>query len=149
MVKAATREDTTLCKLKDMIQSCSDTPDARMMPTDIKPFVRKWDSLWVQDDVILLENRTVIPTILRQRVLDCLHSAHQGVSQMVARADLAVYWPNMHQDLVQVRNECATCRLNAPSNPNLPPHDQLDLKDGLVFSELKTMRVEVQASLNA
>ena len=75
-----------------------------------------------------MENRTVIPTRLRHRVLDCLHSAHQGVSQMVARADLAVYWPNMHQDLVQVRNDCATCRQNAPSNPNLPPHDQPDLE---------------------
>ena len=47
---------------------------------------------------------------------------------MVARADLAVYWPNMHQDLVQVRNECATCRQHALSNPNLPPHDQPDLE---------------------
>ena len=41
---------------------------------------------------------------------------------MYARAELSVFWPGLHTDLEQIRADCVTCRVNAPSNPKLLPH---------------------------
>ena len=48
-------------------------------------------------------------------------------SQMLARAELAVFWPGIYSDIEATRANCHICRVNAPSNPKLPPHEQPDL----------------------
>ena len=122
MVKQATMADPTLGKLKKYLEEGVD--DARIMPAELRQYSRHFDQMWIQDEVILVGNRTVIPHRLQGRVLDHLHAAHQGVSQMAARAEIAVFWPGIHADLERIRNECKQCRQNAPSNPKLPPHSQ-------------------------
>ena len=91
------------------------------MPAPLAPF---WDArfrLTVHEDVVLFENRIVVPTSLRSAVLDILHSAHQGVHGMSLRAQDAVYWPGITGDIENVRNACRTCHRNAPSQPKAPP----------------------------
>ena len=91
------------------------------MPAPLAPF---WDArfkLVVHEDVVLFENRIVIPTSLRSAVLDVLHSAHQGVHGMSLRAYEAVYWPGITNDIENVRNACRTCHRNAPSQQKAPP----------------------------
>ena len=44
------------------------------------------DSLYVSDGVFMYRERAVILVSLRQLVMDTLHSAHQGVSEMEAQA---------------------------------------------------------------
>ena len=127
MIKQATENDEVLSKVRDAIEN-GHMGDVRSADPEIKPFLRYSDRLYVQDGVVLMGNRIAVPDRLQNRVLECLHSAHQGVTQMYARAELAVFWPNLHSDLEQIRADCATCRMNAPSNPKLPPHEppQLD-----------------------
>ena len=77
MVKEASNADPTLSLLWDEIeQGLSDTPDICTIPEELKEYGRYIDSLSVQDGVILHGTRTVIPSRLRHRVLDTLHSAH-------------------------------------------------------------------------
>ena len=126
MLKQATNSDAVLSKLREAILSDDVVENIAASP-EIKHFLRYWERLWVQDDVIILDNRTVIPTRLRERILLCLHSAHQGTSQMFSRAEQSVFWPNMHSDIENTRAgrlPCTVCRRNAPSLPKLPPHDQ-------------------------
>ena len=78
--------------------------------------------------VVILDDRTVIPKRLRERVLDCFHSAHQGVSQMFSRAEHSVFWLGMCADIEQKRANCTTCRIQAPSLPKLPAHDPPDVQ---------------------
>ena len=96
--------------------------DIRTVTTEIQPYARYWGELFVHDGVVLMGNRIAIPQSLQQRVLRSLHSAHQGVTQMYARAEISVFWPGLHTDLEKIRADCVTCRVNAPSNPKLPPH---------------------------
>ena len=65
-------------------------------------------------------DRMVIPASLRREVLDCLHSAHQGVAGMKARAATSVYWPGISSDISSRRAHCRTCNSIAPSQPRLP-----------------------------
>ena len=128
MVKKATMTDPALKVVKDWIEQGFRPNDARLVSPEIAPYVRHWEELWVQDEVVLKGSRTVIPSRLRERVLECLHAAHQGVTQMQARADLAVFWPGIREDMEQTRAKCAVCRRNAPSNPSMPPHNPPDLQ---------------------
>merc|ERR1711888_407531 len=56
-----------------------------------------------------------------QKVLEVLHSAHQGVLSMGLRAEQSVFWPNIWKDLERVRLACNTCNKIVPSQSNLPP----------------------------
>lgn len=64
---------------------------------------------------ILMDKRLAVPAELRKRVLQCLHSAHQGVGGMKARANETVYWPGMNKSIQDYRDSCGTCNRIAPS----------------------------------
>ena len=67
--------------------------------------------------VVLLHDWPVIPPILRQEVLEHLHSGHAGVSTMFARASSTLYWPGYRADITRHRASCRSCDKAAPSNP--------------------------------
>ena len=128
-VSEETRRDPALCKLKRALNEGFSSRDP-----DIAPYARYIDSLYVDDDVILYNDRIVVPSSLRKRVLEALHAAHQGVSYMKARAQAIVFWPHMTYDIERIRNECAECNRNAPSqaresaqpiNPPSTPFEQV------------------------
>ena len=78
-------EDATLQLLSKIIMS--GFPAAKKeLPVGVQPFWEVRDHLYVHDGVVLYKDRIVIPPALRQRVIDNLHSAHQGVSSMFSRA---------------------------------------------------------------
>ena len=72
------------------------------------------------DGVVIFKGRAVVPTILRQQVLQALHQAHQGVSGMTLRSQNSVWWPNLSKDIERTQAMCTTCHQNAPSQLPLP-----------------------------
>ena len=84
------------------------------------PYLRYKDSLYVQDGAIMFNDRVVVPESLRGGVLQSLHSAHQGVSTMLTRAQSIVFWPGMSKDVNDIRAQCHPCNRNAPSQPPIP-----------------------------
>ena len=82
--------------------------------------IRYKDFLYVRDGVVLYQDRAGIPLSLRQKVLEHLHAAHQGVSSMQVRAQSIVYWPEMTVDIHDVRSKCGECNRHAPSQAHLP-----------------------------
>ena len=62
----------------------------------------------------------MIPPQLHYQVLCTLHAAHQGVSAMERRARATVFWPGMTQDIYNIRDFCAHCNRNAPSQAATP-----------------------------
>ena len=59
--------------------------------------------------------RLYVPQKLQGVVLDCLHSAHQGKATMTKAAEERFFWPMMHSDISQKRDQCRTCDRMAPS----------------------------------
>ena len=80
------------------------------------------------EEIVMLQNRVVVPSALRSNVLKFLHAGHQGVQAMLARASQTIYWPKYKEDIEKTRAQCTTCNTFAPSNspplpsdcPNLP-----------------------------
>ena len=86
----------------------------------IRSYFNAREHLWVQDGVAMFQSRIVIPRKLRQQVLNLLHSAHQGVEGMRARATTSVYWPGINSSIAQIRNYCKFSDSIAPSKPRQP-----------------------------
>ena len=90
----------------------------------VDPLIREfWEvrhRLSSERGVVMVDQRLVIPSKLRDHVLKCLHSAHQGVAGMKARASQTVYWPGMDVSIRNYRENCSTCIKISPSQPKEP-----------------------------
>ena len=91
------------------------------LPHHLREFWKVREELTTLDSLPLYKQRIVVPKALRAEVLEALHSAHQGVAGMKARAEATVYWPGMSAAIVQRRGQCRTCNTHSPSQPHAPP----------------------------
>ncbi len=117
------------------------------MPQNLLPYWSVRNNLYVVDGVVLMRDqvlipptlrnevaqtyapgsaiRIIIPSALRKEVIQCLHSAHQGVGSMNERAKAGVYWPGITSHIQSVRDNCHTCNRNMPSQARTPPIEPL------------------------
>lgn len=96
-------------------------PEGSALAGDAAPFWPIRDALYIQDGVVMYQDRVVVPSSLRCRVLQHLHAAHQGVGSMERRARAIVFWPGMTADIQDTRDRCLVCIRNAPSQAATPP----------------------------
>ena len=118
-VRKATVEDKTMQLLKSAIREgfCS---SQHLTDPSIRNYFNAREHLWVENEIVMFKNRIVIPAAIRQQVLKSLHSAHQGVEGMRARAASCVYWPGINASIAQIRSNCKYCDSIAPSLPRQP-----------------------------
>ena len=62
-----------------------------------------------------MDNRIVIPRSFHKRILQNLHSAHQGLNEVCTQAQHTVYWPGMNNCLRNYQQTYQTCIELAPS----------------------------------
>ena len=114
LVKEASLKDEELLMLKELI--INDFPSTKAeLPSPVEKYWEFRKLLNVHDNVILYSDRIIIPASLRQQVLETLHSAHQGVSSMLARAETNLFWPGISKDIDLIRQNCRSCNTNTPS----------------------------------
>ena len=73
--------------------------------------------LHVREDCLLIDERIVIPTQLRQTVLDSLHLTHPGSAAMLELSN-HVWFPHIHRAIVQMAQNCKHC---SEQGKNLKP----------------------------
>ena len=117
-IKAEVAKDQ---EMLDLINAIENKDIADRFPDTVAGYNRHSDQLLVVDGVPMLGRRVIIPASCRKRVLDCLHSAHQGPARMIDRAKHAVYWPGLIDDIERTRKSCSICDRNAPSQTQMPP----------------------------
>ena len=65
--------------------------------------------LQVREDCLLIDERIVIPTQLRQTKLESLHLTHPGSAAMLVLCQ-NVWFPHIHRSIVQMAKHCEHCR---------------------------------------
>jgi hypothetical protein len=120
VVKEASEKDPAISLLASCVKAGFPS-QKNETPPEITEFWDHRHGLNVIDGVVLYNDRIVIPAALRERVLENLHSAHQGVTSMSSRALAAVFWPGITASIETARSSCRTCHRNAPSQAKLPP----------------------------
>ena len=101
-IAAATKKD---CNLRPLINFAKKR-DWEALKNSYGPY---WHNirnrLHVREDCLLIDERIVIPTQLRQTVLDSLHLTHPGSAAML---DLCqhVWFPHIHRTIVHMAQNC-------------------------------------------
>lgn len=71
------------------------------------------EALTEKNGCLLFNDRVVIPSLLRTKVLNHLHLAHPGIVRMKALARSYVYWPNIDKDVTDFVQQCSRCASSA------------------------------------
>jgi hypothetical protein len=85
-VKEESNSDKDMVQLLSIIESGFTASRAELPPL-LREYYQFRDDLYCVDGVIMYKERIVIPPALRQDILGILHSAHQGTTSMIARAE--------------------------------------------------------------
>ena len=54
------------------------------------------------------DDRIIVPTELRKKLLDTLHFGHAGATKMTAEAKI-FWWPNMQKEIEDKAKNCVAC----------------------------------------
>ena len=86
---------------------------------EVVHYKRLADSLWTERGCLLFGARIVIPSRLRNRVLQLIHLGHCGVQRMKQLARSVVYWPRINEDIEHLCRTCTSCaeHQNKPAKP--------------------------------
>ena len=117
------RDNTTILLKKTIAYGFQNTK--KELPKELEGYRDVRECLSIADVAVLYRDMSVIPNGLCKRILDNLHSAHQGVSIMFSIAQTIVYWPGISVDIENARLICRSCHRNAPSQAKLPPREPI------------------------
>eukprot|EP00117_Sycon_ciliatum_P047528 scpid79697/ scgid33944/ Uncharacterized protein K02A2.6 len=80
---------------------------------DLQPFFAKRWELSVADNVLLWNDRVVIPMSLRVILLNELHSEHTGAVRMKRIARRYFWWPKIDEAIEETTKQCMVCQEQA------------------------------------
>ena len=81
--------------------------------------------LFIDDNILYLNERIVVPLGVRSEVLKQLHVSHLGIEKTKSRPRTIVYWPRIDEDIENMINRCNVCqkyRIGKTKDPMLS-HD--------------------------
>ena len=68
------------------------------------------DKLVIEGNCLMWGSRVVIPSKLRETVLQEVHQSHPGVTCMKAIARSHFWWPGLDKDLEKLARTCVSCQ---------------------------------------
>ena len=108
-IKDETAKDETLQILSRQV--VEGWPDSiKKIQQAIKPYWNNRDDISIQEGVLLLGSRIIIPESLRQKIMQEIHSGHQGMEKCKLRAKSCVYWPNIYKEIENMVASCSACK---------------------------------------
>jgi hypothetical protein len=134
-VKDATRSDPVLTAVVEMIATGNwrkaDSPE-------LKRFYLIRDELCLNadKDIVLRQNRLVLPVSLQQRAVELAHVTHQGMSRTKALLRTKVWFPRMDNLVDEIVKGCIPCACNTLETKMTPlemtslprsPYDELSI----------------------
>ena len=75
----------------------------------LRPYWESRAHLTVVDDLLLFDDRIVIPRSMRLEILDYFHTGHLGITKCRARARSSVWWPGLSTQIENMVANCNTC----------------------------------------
>ena len=88
---------------------------------ELKPYYANRFNFSIVDDLLLYNNRIVIPVLLRNQMIVLAHEGHQGMTKTVARLRQTVWWPKMKNCVEKFVESCHDCQVVSTALPNPTP----------------------------
>ena len=108
-IQQETAKDTTLQLLQQQV--IQGWPySIKGVQAAVKPYWSMRDDLGIQDGVLLMGSRMVIPESLRKDILEQIHAGHLGMEKSKLRAKGSVFWPGIYKDIEAMISACGPCQ---------------------------------------
>ena len=84
-------------------------PQKKFISPEIAPYFKFKNNLTVCDNMLLFNNRIVVPKSLQRETLERIHAGHQGIERCRARVTVSVWWPGVMHSIAQWVQNCREC----------------------------------------
>ncbi|UYV79997.1 K02A2.6-like [Cordylochernes scorpioides] len=81
--------------------------------TELLSFYLRREELTVEQGILLLGTRVVIPRKFRAKIKAELHQGHLGVVKMKALARNFIWWPGIDREIEEITRVCRECNINS------------------------------------
>ena len=98
---AKSTTDAELNRVRDAMRRNEKNTAPETYRTTFEKLSNKW-GLTFNDD------RIIVPTELRKKLLETLHFGHAGYTEMAAEAKI-FWWPNMQKEIEEKTKNCVAC----------------------------------------
>ena len=105
-LQTATRADPILGKVLSYVRRRW----SHTIANYLKPYKKNSQELSIEGDCLFRGTRVVVPSKLRQKILNELHKGHSGIVRMKALARSHVWWPGLDEDITNMVKGCVECQ---------------------------------------
>ena len=114
-IKRHTDEDKILFKIKSyLINGFPSSPDP-----ELKEFNNIINEISLVHGCLMFRNRVIIPKSIRNKVLNCFHENHPGISAMKNLTRALIWYPGLDTDVGNICKQCKICQ----NLQNKPPQN--------------------------
>ncbi|RXN21320.1 retrotransposon-like family member retr-1 [Labeo rohita] len=94
--------------------------ERKRCPTATLEYWNYRDELSEMDGMVFKGEKIVIPTLLREEMLQRIHSGHMGIKKSKQRARDILFWPGMSKQIASMVEQCSVCLERRMSNAKEP-----------------------------
>ena len=139
-LKETTCEDPVLSTVYQLVQHRW-PKERRRVPAIAKYYWDFRDELSTDNGLLLKGLSLVIPAVLRESYLQCLHEGHLSAGKVESNAKQHMFWPGMKADIKDYTRRCQVCiKRSRPAREPLQPHEIPNgpwMKLGMDYFDLK------------
>ena len=84
-------------------------PRKYLILPNLIPYWKLRSSFTIYNDVLLFNERTIIPPTLQKETLQKIYEGHQGIERCRVRARTSVLWPNVSKQIADMVQNCPEC----------------------------------------
>lgn len=112
-----TQRDVTLNKVFQYVTT--EWPNKKLSH-ELEKYRKLGHELSTGENLLFLNERLIVPSTMRVRMLKLLHENHFGIAKTKARARLVFYWPGMARSIEDMINKCKICEKYSRKNVREP-----------------------------
>lgn len=103
--------------------------NVKHIPDEIQYYNKFRSELSLDENLVFLRDKLIIPKTMRIEILKKMHEGHLGMSKMKSLAREIYYWPKMSDHIEQFVRKCFVCQTHQNKNVKEPllSHDIPDL----------------------
>jgi len=113
-----TEKDPILCKVITFVEK--GWPQKKHLDEQLFSYFEKRNEISYEQNILMLNNRIIIPNKFRSQVIKKLHEGHTGIVAMKSVARMSVWWPNIDRDIEREVKSCIDCNEHHPKVSESP-----------------------------
>lgn len=104
----ATDNDKILLELKNCV--INNWPGKNSLSNELKKYYKIKNQINVSENLLMFNQKLIVPVELRPNVLRMLHESHLGIEKTKLRGRELFYWPGMSIDIENYVKDCNVCQ---------------------------------------